>query len=274
MPSRATDIYAPYRPPLFLDKSKVLLSRNFHEFEETQKIRISRCVEAYKADVDSHEKCTGPNRHKALEDMIRRLEVNWPRSPSQVKFHQEYIKGMLGKIYGADLLQNIGGLLERYGISELKSDVIITAPRRYGKTMSVAMMVTAFILSQPSRKVVIFSTGRRASQSMLELIKSMVDYLIEDKSRIITSNTERLVVMSIWGSKSEVVSLPNNVKISLFLSLSLFFFFSLLKKPRRKKGCFFSGTCHTHTHTRGTCLTFFFHWLACNSYEAFWELHK
>lgn len=210
-------------PPLFEEEIADLADLCASNFEEKRKIYVSRCSDMYEDDRANSDQCNGPARHKALEDLMQDLETRWPRAPNQIRFHEEYTKAALGKIYGEDLLRNIADLMERYRISEIKSDVIITAPRRYGKTMSVALYVTAFILSQPGRKVVIFSTGRRASQSLLELIKTMVDYLLEDKSRLISSNTERIVVKSIWGQTSEVVSLPNNVKIKAFFFSSLFF---------------------------------------------------
>lgn len=239
-----------YRPPLFFEQSKALLEQDYDRYQENREVRTSHCVESYKTERDSQEACTGRSRHKALEDILRTLDKRWPRSASQIQFHEEYTKGMLGKIYGEDLIQNIEYLMERYKITELKNYQIITAPRRFGKTTSVAMIVAAFILSQPGRKVVIFSPSRRASTSLLELIKTMVDHVVGDKQRIVVANTERFVVESIWGVVSEVVSLPNNVKISRsFFSLLTFSPNSHFTSPFFYRTISQIGHTHTPTHT-------------------------
>ena len=56
----------------------------------------------------------------------------------------------------------------------LKQQVLCLTPRRFGKTTSVAMFVAAYCLTVPRSEQCIFSTGRRASQKLLELIRDMI----------------------------------------------------------------------------------------------------
>lgn len=47
---------------------------------------------------------------------------------------------------------------------------MIVTPRRFGKTFSVAQYVAAFTAAVHGKEVAIFSTGRRASKKMLDLV--------------------------------------------------------------------------------------------------------
>ena len=87
-------------------------------------------------------------------------------------------------------------------------------PRRFGKTMSVGMFVAAYLYSVENAEICIFSTGRRASQKLLELIKQLIEKLTNGRERILKFNQEILNVSNYDGSPgaSKLSSFPSNAK--------------------------------------------------------------
>lgn len=158
----------------------------------------------------------GDMRLEALIETLNLLDtVGFKRSASQRKFHQQYIMACLKKIYGKDLARNMEKILKRWGLDEIRSDVIICTPRRWGKTFSVALFVAAYIWSQPGCEVSIYSTGRRASRKLLFLIQRMIVAIAGNESCIKTFNVEVLEVVGKFGIPSKCCSYPSKVQISL-----------------------------------------------------------
>lgn len=205
----------------------------------------------------------GDHKLKALVKTLNRfdeiLKGKYLRSKGQRTFHKAFIGACLRKIFGTDIYRNLSRLLVEYDLDELRSDVIICTPRRFGKTMSVALFVAAYILTQPDAEISIFSTGRRASRKILALIWKMVVDFTGDSSIVVTYNMEALEVKNISGhSIGKCFSYPSKVQIDnvtidmgeILVYTNSFFFVSsteteVLRFPRFYRG---RGT-HTHTPT-------------------------
>ena len=83
--------------------------------------------------------------------------------------------------------------------------------RRFGKTTAVSMFVAAFALCVPGSVTAIFSTGRRASNLLLQQIKAMVSCIPGAEKQIVSSNVETLVIQS--GEKlSKISSFPGKAR--------------------------------------------------------------
>ena len=157
---------------------------------------------------------SGDQRLKALIKALARLdELGYRRSRGQLVFHKAFVAACLKKIYGEDLYRNVARLMREYELDELRSDVIVCAPRRFGKTMGVAMFVAAYLLTQPSAEISIFSTGRRASKKILALICQMVVRLAGTTSVIQTYNLEELHVRGPGDVASRCLSYPSRQQI-------------------------------------------------------------
>ena len=80
--------------------------------------------------------------------------------------------------------------------------------------MSVGMFVAAYLYSVENAEICIFSTGRRASQKLLELIKQLIEKLPNGRERILKFNQEILNVSNYDGSPgaSKLSSFPSNAK--------------------------------------------------------------
>ena len=140
-------------------------------------------------------------------------ERGFKRSKSQREFHKHYISACLKKIFGKDLHRNMLRIMEMFKMKEVRSDVIVCTPRRWGKTFSVALYVAACIWSQPGWEVSIYSTGRRASRKLLMLIRKMIVAIAGSDSCILQFNEENLEVRGMWGIASKCSSYPSKVQI-------------------------------------------------------------
>ncbi len=174
-------------------------------------LRNSNQISSYNTDTE------GDLRLKELINALNKLDIihdgKYKRSKGQRIFHKAFIGAALKKIYGKDIYRNLQRLLIEYDLDELRSDVIVCTARRFGKTMSVALFVAAYILTQPNAEVSIFSTGRRASRKILALIWKIIVDLTGDPSVIVTYNMEILEVKSGGNSISKCLSYPSKVQI-------------------------------------------------------------
>lgn len=104
-----------------------------------------------------------------VERMFRHLDAfGATRTATQKHFHFWFMQSLLPTIFGAEWDSAAVRVLDSFGITQIRTEVMIMTPRRFGKTWSVAMFVVAALLNIPGIKIVIFSTGKRASNSLME----------------------------------------------------------------------------------------------------------
>lgn len=58
--------------------------------------------------------------------------------------------------------------------THVKPSVLTLTPRRYGKTTAVASFLAAYIIAVSNCECAVFSTGKRASAKMLDLVADLV----------------------------------------------------------------------------------------------------
>jgi hypothetical protein len=140
------------------------------------------------------------------------------RSKHQRLFHKAFIGACIKKILGDDYGSVLEKVIQHYGIESTTSDVIITTPRRFGKTYGLAQFVSAFVLAMDSIEISIYSTGKRASTKLIEKIRDFV-ILIGGKDKIQRySNNEILQVMGANGKSSFIGSYPSSVRFLLLIT--------------------------------------------------------
>lgn len=74
------------------------------------------------------------------------------------------------------------------------------------------MFVAAFALACPGTVTAIFSTGRRASNLLLQQVKSMIAAIPGGEARIISSNVETLSLDGGSGIVSKISSFPGKAR--------------------------------------------------------------
>lgn len=160
----------------------------------------------------------GMERLKLLIKCLSILDKRYPRSRHQLEFHKAFISANLVNILGADLHPNITKIIETYGIDDIKLDIIIDTPRRFGKTTGVAQFVAAFLYSQPGKTVSIYSTCKRASVSILDKIKEMLYLIHGDNTCFLAKNQEVIKVHCQQGGETECHSYPSSVNIDIYFN--------------------------------------------------------
>jgi len=110
---------------------------------------------------------------------------------------------IIRKLFKDDFAENLDFLREQFEVDQFKSEVMIITPRRWGKTYSVAMFVAASAYALEGTTQAIFSTGRRASKKLLDLIYQMLCKLPGMKESIITKNVEEIRIQG-PGGESDV----------------------------------------------------------------------
>lgn len=166
----------------------------------------------YYTDTSASNVCNGDIKIKALLDALSKIDKTYNRSPGQRTFHKAFIAATLKKIYGSDISQNISRLLKEFDLTEIRSDIIITTPRRFGKTWAVAQFVAAYIVTQPDAEVNIYSTGRRASRKLLVLVAKFVELLV-GTGVIKVFNQETLEISGTGASYSKCNSYPSKAQV-------------------------------------------------------------
>ena len=97
------------------------------------------------------------------------------RAPHQRMFHRHMLSATLAHLYRDDPHVDLLKVMATYNLGSCKSHVLFMAPRRFGKTVSVAMFAAALLMSSESSVQAIFSTGKRASGMLLEQIFKFYD---------------------------------------------------------------------------------------------------
>ncbi|KAK3288504.1 hypothetical protein CYMTET_2595 [Cymbomonas tetramitiformis] len=180
----------------------VSMKKALHELivETRAAARPSR-VRGPELKLDAHvrkmSRVTAISRSKGdvyVKELLRYLDsFGMDRTASQREFHTAFLSATLPHIYGsAEFERNRTRILREHNLQKPRHEVLVVTPRRWGKTTSVAMFVAALVLSTADMWVSIFSTGQRASSSLLEAIYKMVCATPNGSQRVLRRNQEQL----------------------------------------------------------------------------------
>jgi hypothetical protein len=117
-------------------------------------------------------------------------------SDDQLLFLEACLFACLPKIYGTDdWAVHHERVLNEWGRKEIDYYVMMITARRVGKTFSMSMFDAAYILTVPGQTIAVFSTGKRASKMLKELVEKFVFMSGETNARrIILSTDEELLI--------------------------------------------------------------------------------
>jgi len=171
---------------------------------------------------------TGDENFKRLKDGLDQTGLK--RSRNQMQFHDAMLKATVAKCYGNEYSLHEERIKTEMNWDDTKeritNQVMISTPRRWGKTFSVAMFIAAFANGVRGSEQAVFSTGRRASTRLRDHVQ---DLLIRMRDlghtdfKIAKSNVETLWLQFPDGSISKIFSYPSKAKISTFYLIFLFF---------------------------------------------------
>jgi hypothetical protein len=165
-------------------------------------------------------KCAGDDKLKQiqflLDDILKRR--GWEREESQKKLHRSYVIASLPQIYGKDWEVHSQRVLKRFGVTDLKSLVLAMYPRRFGKTISIANFVSVVLVVLSGITISTFSTGRRASGSMMSEVLGLISENPHLLARVITQNHEKLKIAEKAREPNQPVSIVNASTFNSFPS--------------------------------------------------------
>ena len=108
---------------------------------------------------------------QALDALDRR---GWNRSFHQRLFHEEYLKSCTRVFFKRDgpgaFARAHSRVLELNSWDSTPQEILVSTPRRFGKTISVSMFAAAMLFSCPNMELSIYSTCKRISQKLLRNI--------------------------------------------------------------------------------------------------------
>jgi hypothetical protein len=114
----------------------------------------------------------------ALDALDRR---GWDRSFHQRLFHEEYLKSCARIFFKCDgpgaFARNHNRVLEMNGWDSTPQEILVSTPRRFGKTISVSMFAAAIIFAAPNIEMSIYSTCKRISQKLLRNIVKFMELI-------------------------------------------------------------------------------------------------
>ena len=163
-----------------------------------------------------------------VKDYLNMIDQRgYERSPHQLRFHDAFMRATARVIYRDDWSRRESEIKKKHNWDKTPSEILISTPRRFGKTFAIAIFVAAMSLSF-GFECVIFSPARRASRKLLERIVEFIK-LLDGEKNIIEYNQEQCRLTSKDGKKSLIRSFPSKVrrapfKLSLtqtFLTLSV-----------------------------------------------------
>lgn len=111
-------------------------------------------------------RCEGDERLRRVQEMLDAFWVE--RHDTQKLWHWHIIAACLPHIYKRDWSRARNRVLKSMGIDRLRSEVLVMTSRRAGKTWSIAMFVASVLLCVPGLRVVVISTGGRASGKLMK----------------------------------------------------------------------------------------------------------
>ena len=114
------------------------------------------------------------------------------RTSTQKLFHYWFTQAVAETIYGDEWDSSATNVLKKFGLKEPEYTVMVMTPRRFGKTWSIAMFVLAVIANVPGVRVAVFSTGKRASGSLMEVIMGFLPRIALAQRRVCKFTNEEL----------------------------------------------------------------------------------
>lgn len=118
---------------------------------------------------------------QALDALDRR---GWCRSFHQRLFHEEYLKSCTRVFFKRDgpgaFARAHNRILELNTWDSMPQEILVSTPRRFGKTISVSMFAAAMLFSCPNMELSIYSTCKRISQKLLRNIVRFLELIFTE----------------------------------------------------------------------------------------------
>lgn len=167
---------------------------------------------------------SGFSRMQECRDALALLDDRgWKRSFHQRLFHDDFLKActrIFWKLEAPGTFERQHcDILRRNNWEHLQQEILISTPRRFGKTISVSMFAAAMLFSAPNVEISIYSTCKRISQKLLQKVQQFFAVIcgqdLKKSGFVVTrSNMEEIVLTGPEGTTDVRVvnSYPSKVR--------------------------------------------------------------
>jgi len=157
----------------------------------------------------------GDKRVRMLRTALEQLDhLGFRRSAHQRQFHEAFIGACLPQIYGQDLNRMLPRILRENNMEEIHCEIMVCCPRRWGKTMAVALYAAAYLWTQPDAEVLIYSISKRTSTMLMAKVYNILTILAGGSHIVRTHNQEELEIVNAHDATSVCRCYPSSPKIS------------------------------------------------------------
>ena len=94
---------------------------------------------------------------------MRKMLDTFDRSVQQKQMHEIMLRCVTRQVYGDAVIEHELEILEYNNFASLGREIMISAPRRFGKSWAVAMFCAVALLCIKGIEISIFSSGARAA---------------------------------------------------------------------------------------------------------------
>ena len=184
-------------------------------------------IRAAQLDTSQRAKTKTPiMRMRECRDALAFLDTTgWNRSFHQRLFHEDFLKACTRTFWKMEPQGSFARahqqVLQENSWDHLAQEVLISTPRRFGKTISVSMFAAAMLYAAPAVELSIYSTCKRISQKLLRgVVKFFYEICEQDigkhNFRIRRQNMEEIVLVGPEGERDVriVNSYPSKVRVS------------------------------------------------------------
>ena len=168
----------------------------------------------------------GFDRIAKCRNALEALDASgWNRSFHQRLFHDQFIRASVRVFWKNEkpgvFQREHKDILEMNGWDNLSQEILVSTPRRFGKTISVSMFAAAMLYAAPNIEISIYSTCKRISQKLLRNVQKFLGLIFEALSEkpydVVRSNMEEYAIHGCEGphDRRVVNSYPSKVSTPL-----------------------------------------------------------
>lgn len=138
------------------------------------------------------------------------------RTEFQQQLHSAMIEAILPKIYGREWDDNPHMVLKKRALKKLEQAVLVSTPRRYGKTQGVSMFLAVALTHLKNFRVVLFGQNTRTTREIMNYTRAYMSR-IEGRGKIVRDSSSSSIIELWWSQKgtlddperSELIVLPS-----------------------------------------------------------------
>jgi hypothetical protein len=140
-------------------------------------------------------------------------EFNWERQDNQVDFHEMMIKTALPCIFEKEWDSDYDRILRMFDLYQHCAETFIVCPRRFGKTVAVAMFCAVYMYVIPNASIAIFSTAQRTSGKMMLAIYEFMRELPYFKEATFNVKNSETINITLNGIQRTMWCYPGKVGV-------------------------------------------------------------